>query len=573
MNKFFLLFCTSVILLSGCNLFETKQGENTVQPITDTSPKEKPIIKPFTKDSLSALLVAEFAERRGQFDLALENYVNQAQQTKDPKIAERAYQMASYLDNSKQQLDMALLWASIEPNNIDANRAAAIELAKNERGREATPYFEKVLASTEQLDFLDLTNSNLTQKARQEVIVSIDQLAIKHPSNAKITYTKAILLAENGAAEEALTTLQKLPTEQQKKNNVVLLKVFLLQSVGKPEEALALLDKEVKNRPENKKLRLSFAHRLISQGKLPEAKQQFLTLSKQYPEDEELRFALVLICLENQEWDEAISYLQTMLTNGINSDAIYYYLATAYNEKGDKDQALANYKQVTGGENYLAAIANTAKILFERNQMAEAQQLLSATRKNQPDLAIPLYLFEIEELQKLDKLPQAWQIINQAIKADPKNTSLLYSRALLAEQSNNLPQAEKDLRYIIRLEPNNDSAINALGYILTDRTTRYQEALTLIEHALKLNPENPAALDSLGWVKYKLGDLTAAKKYLQQAYDSYPDPDVAAHLGEVLWKKGEQQQAKDIWSKALKDNPTNKTLQKTIKRLTGAEEL
>lgn len=572
MNKFFLLFYASVILLSGCNLSETKQHKTTVQPKIEAA-EEKPITKPFTKDSLSALLLAEFAERRGQFDLALTNYISQAQQTQDPKVTERAYQMASYLNNSTQQLNMALLWASIEPHNIDANRAAAIELTKNERGSDAIPYFEKVLAHTEQLDFLDLANNNLTQKARQELIISINQLTIKQPNNVQLTYTKVILLADSGAAEEALTTLQKLPSEQQEKNNVVLLKVFLLQSVGKTDEAIALLDKEVKQCPENKKLRLSFTHRLISQGKLLEAEQQFLILSKQYPEDEELRFALVLISMENQQWDEAINYLQTMLANGITSDAVYYYLATAYNEKGDKQQALANYQQVTGGENYLGAIANTAKILFERNQINQAQQLLSFTRDNQPDLAVPLYLFEIEELQKLNKLPLAWQLINQAIKANPKNTNLLYSRALLAEQNNNLAQAEKDLRYIIQLEPNNDSAINALGYILTDRTTRYQEALILIERALKINPENPATLDSFGWVKYKLGDLDTAIKYLQHAYENYPDPDVAAHLGEALWKKGEQQQAKDIWSNALKDNPTNKTLQKTIKRLTGAEEL
>lgn len=572
MNKLLLSSCILLVLLTGCNLLETNHQKKDIQlaPVALTT---KPTVKPFPQDTLATLLIAEFAGKRGQFELALHNYVQQAEQTKDPKIAERAYQMASYLDDKAEQLAMALLWVSVAPNNIDANRAAAIELTTNERGREATPYFEKVLAHTEQLDFLELTDTALTNKARQEVILGIDQLLVSQPNKPQLIFTKALLQAENGLSEEALITLKRLPNNKKLDHNIVMLKVYLLQSIGDTDEALALLDKEVKNHPQNKRLRLNLAQRLISNGKIFEAKQQFLALAKQYPSDLEVRFALALVCLENKDWDEAIGYLRTLQDEGINPNAIYYYLASAYNEKGDKEQALANYRQVTGGENYLAATANTANILFERKQISEAQQLLAATRKKHPELATALYLFEVEQLQKGDQLAEAMQVINQALLADPQNITLLYSRAILAEQTNNLTRAEQDLRQIIKLDPNNDTAINALGYILTDRTTRYQEALILIRRALEINPDNPAALDSFGWVKYKLGDLTTAQNYLQQAYIINPDPEIAAHLGEVLWKKGQQQQAKTVWSQALTDNPTNKTLHTTIKRLTGAEEL
>lgn len=572
MNKLLLSSWVLLVFLTGCNLLETNHQKKDIQlsPVDLTA---KPAVKPFPEDTLATLLIAEFAEKRGQFELALHNYVQQAEQTKDPKVAERAYQMASYLNNKDEQLAMALLWVSVAPNNIDANRAAAIELTINERGREATPYFEKVLTHTEQLDFLELSNTILTNKARQEVIMGMDQLLATQPNNPQLIFTKSLLLAENGLSQEALTTLNRLPDNKRLDNDVVMLRVYLLQSVGKTDEALALLDKEVKNHPQNKKLRLNLAQRLISKGKVVEAKQQFLALAKQYPDDLDISFALALICLENKDWDEAIGYLRTLQNEGINPNAIYYYLASAYNEKGDKEQALVNYRLVTGGDNYLAATANIANILFERGQITEAQQLLATTRKKQPELAIALYLFEVEQLQKRDKFTEAMQIVNEALLADPKNIALLYSRAILAEQTNNLKRAEQDLRQIIKLDPNNDTAINALGYILTDRTTRYQEALILIQRALELNPNNPAALDSFGWVKYKLGDLATAEKYLQQAYDINPDPEIAAHLGEVLWKKGQQQQAKTVWSQALTDNPTNKTLHTTIKRLTGAEEL
>jgi Flp pilus assembly protein TadD len=116
-------------------------------------------------------------------------------------------------------------------------------------------------------------------------------------------------------------------------------------------------------------------------------------------------------------------------------------------------------------------------------------------------------------------------------------------------------------------------ALNALGYTLSDRTTRYAEAKALIEHAHQLNPEDPAVLDSLGWVNYRLGNLDEAERLLRQALERFPDHEVAAHLGEVLWAKGEQREARKIWGKALEQQPDSPVLRSTIKRLTGAETL
>lgn len=572
MNKLSLIPCVLIILLSSCKLLDSNKVAEKPQPIQQ-QPIIKPPVKPFTKDTLSSLLTGEFAERRGQFELALKNYVTQANKTKDPQIVERAYQIAHYLNSSPEQLDMAVLWVAISPNNIDANRAAALQLTKNERASEAIPYFEKVLTNTDQLDFLNIANSNLTKKARLEVINSLDRLLITHPNNAQLNYSKAVLLAETGANEQALTTLQNLPDKYQQQSPALSLKVYLLQSVGRPDDALDLLAKVAKENPTDKQLQLTYAHLLISQGKLVEAKQQFAAMMKQYPDDEELRFGYALICIENKEWDEAIDYLKQLIANGITTDVIYFYLATAYYEKGDKDAALESYALVTEGENYLVAVNNMAKILFEKKQITEAQQLLANARKQQPVFIIPLYLFETEELLNLNYTTQAWQLINKALQEHPNNTNLLYSRSLVAEKRNDITQAEQDLRQIIRLEPKNSSAINALGYILANRTSRYKEALQLIQQALKLDPASPAILDSLGWVNYRLGNLAEASKYLQQAYENYPDPEVAAHLGEVLWKQDKQQQAKNIWTEALTKDPQNQTIKETIRRLTGTKDL
>lgn len=573
MNKLIIIPWILLLLLSSCKHVDSK---NNVPALTSPPAKQSATpkaYKPFTKDTLNILLLAEFAEHRGLFELALNNYVSQANKTKDPYVIERAYQIAQYLNSNPQQLDMALLWVSKAPDNIEANRAAALELTKNERSQEASRYFLKVLTNTDQLDFLNIANNNLTKKARQYVIDSLNNLLTSHPNNAQLIYSKTVLLAENGAKEQALTTLQTLPRAQQQQSAIILLKVYLLQNIGKPEQALNFLGRHIKNDSTNKELRLTYIQQLISQGKLVEAKQQFAQLIKQFPEEEELRYGYALICIENKEWDEAINNLKQLIDEGIDSDNIYFYLAGAYDSKGDKDSAFYNYSLVKDGENQPLAIINSAKILFDKKKLVEASQLLTAARKQNPEYATPFYLFEIDELINHNSIKQAWQLVSKALADQPHNTGLIYGRALVAEKLNNVRQAEQDLRQVIKLEPNNATALNALGYILADKTSRYKEALALIQQALKIEPDNPLTLDSLGWVNYKLGNLGAAASTLQQAYAKRPDPEIAAHLGEILWQQGQQQQAKIIWSKALEENPTNETLSETIFRLTGNKDL
>jgi tetratricopeptide (TPR) repeat protein len=211
------------------------------------------------------------------------------------------------------------------------------------------------------------------------------------------------------------------------------------------------------------------------------------------------------------------------------------------------------------------------ELLVKAGRSAEAERVLASSRDSQPDYALQLYLIEIESLSKQQRFDAAWQRMAEALEQFPEDLNLIYTRAMLAEKRNDLELLEQDLRFILEREPDNSMALNALGYTLADRTTRYDEAKALIEQALRLDPQDPAILDSLGWVNYRLGNLDEAERLLRQALARFPDHEVAAHLGEVLWAQGKRREARKVWTTALKQQPDSILLRSTLLRLTGSE--
>jgi Flp pilus assembly protein TadD len=435
-------------------------------------------------------------------------------------------------------------------------------------------YMEKVLQGKgdTHFDFLALSAADTDQETRNGLMKSFDRLLQRHPNNSQLIFGKALLLQQDGDNKAALTLLEDHPPEEGE-IAPILLRARLLQVMNRGDEALPLLRKNIKKYPDDKRLRLTYARMLVEQDRMDDAKVEFSSLVQQYPEDDELRYSLALVCLEAKAWDEAKGYLEDLIARESHVDSAHLNLGRIAEERNDPQGALIEYAQVGPGNDYLPAQLRQADILMNNGKTAEAQSKLAAQRDEEPDYAIQLYLIEAETLSANKQDDKAWKVLQQALLQYPDDLNLLYTRAMLAEKRNDLGQMEKDLRLIIKRDPDNAMALNALGYTLSDRTTRYAEAKTLIEQAHQINPEDPAVLDSLGWVNYRLGNLDDAEKYLRQALERFPDHEVAAHLGEVLWAKGNQREAKQIWGKFLKDQPDSTILRSTIKRLTGSETL
>lgn len=421
-------------------------------------------------------------------------------------------------------------------------------------------------------DFLALSAAETDETTRAGLLKSFDRLLAKYPRNGQLLFGKALLLQQDGRADEALKLLERNPAAK-REVAPLLLRARLLQSQDRSAEALPLLEAGIRQHPEDRRLRLAHARLLVELDRLDQAKREFAELVTQFPDDDDLRFSLALVCLEAQAWREAQIYLKELLERGSHVDAAHLNLGRSYEELDQPEQALAEYAQVGPGTDYLAAQQRQAEILLGSGRIAEARQRLADARKRQSEYAVPLYLLEVEGLASADQTALADQTVQQALQQYPNDLNLLYVRSMLAEKRGDLGQLEADLRYIIAHDPDNAMALNALGYTLADRTPRLAEARQLIDKAHQLSPDDPAILDSMGWIRYRQGQLADAERYLRQAYERFPDAEVAAHLGEVLWAQGKRSEARKVWRVGLDADADDAILRSTLKRLTGSETL
>lgn len=519
------------------------------------------------QESVYPLLVAEFALRRRAYEVALDQYMEQSSLLEDAGVSAHTTHLAQFMQREPEALEAVQQWVELEPDNIEANNTLATLLVRRGRTVEAVPHVAVVARSGSQTSFPMLLNGfrQLTPEQQAELVDGINSLAQEFPDDPQLMLTQALIHEELGQNEQALAKLDQLFAIEPYQQQAVLLEAKLLVE-SNSKDPFKRMRKALAENPGDSRLRLQYA-RLLTRGDMDEARKQFEILSAQNPEDADLLFSLALINRETGDNLAAKAYLQQMVKLGEREDEAHYYLGRIAEDEGDLKGALYQYKQVASGRDFLPANSRIGRILMEAGQVEESHQYFSVLRDREPEQREPLYALEAELLNSND-LPEAGlAILNQGLSEFPDSTNLLYSRSMLAEQMGDLATMESDLRTILAKDPDNATALNALGYTLANRTDRYVEARDLIARALVLQPGEPAILDSMGWVLYRQGEYEEAVDYLRQAYDKFPDPEVAAHLGEVLWVSGDEAAAMEIWQAALLKDPDHEVLVTTIKRL------
>ena len=303
-------------------------------------------------------------------------------------------------------------------------------------------------------------------------------------------------------------------------------------------------------------------------NKIDQSRAVFQKIHAEDPENEEVIFALGLLAMEERNGELAKEYFSKLIVLGDRGKQASYFMGLAEELNEDIDAALIWYASVPAdSQRFNSAQTRYINLLADNGDLDKARLHLKLLRKEQPQRAIQYYLFEAQFLIERDQKQAAFDLYTEALKENPENFDLLHSRAMVAEPLNRLDILEKDLNTILAKDPNNHQALNALGYTLTDRTDRHQEALVMIKKAVEMKPDDPFYLDSLGWVYYRLGELEKAADYLRQAVVIRPDVELLAHLGEVLWQQGKYDEAKQVWQRALQKDASNKLLNDTMRRL------
>ena len=404
---------------------------------------------------------------------------------------------------------------------------------------EALPYLIVVQRETGDANFPVLLNGfkELDPAQRAELVRDTNRLATEFPQNTNLLLTQALIQADIGQLDSALDKLDTLLDLEPEQTTAILLEAKILadQNTAKP---YARLQQMLQNNPDENLLRLQYA-RLLTATDMPAAREQFEILSEQHPNDGDLLFSLALINHEIADPEAARAYLLQTIALGQRVDEAYYYLGRMAEEDNSTEEALSWYMQIGVGPEYLAANNRIGHILIEGDQLKRYHARFVEQRQEHPPLRDELYTLEAAILIEAGAQTAALQILNQALLETPSSISLRYERAMLNEQLNNLASMEQDLRTIIAADPDNTAALNALGYTLANRTTRYDEALHLISRALVLEPDEPAILDSMGWVMFRTEQYAASVNYLTRAYTGFPDAEVASHLGEALWAQGQ----------------------------------
>ncbi len=518
---------------------------------------------------LYRILSAEFAGQREQLPFAVAQYSKLAATTKDPALAERATKIALYARNSAAALAAAERWVGLTPNNLEARQIAAAMYVRDGKAAPAIEHLKYVLAhdhSAEGTKLKMIANLLGREKDKDTALAVMEQVLDKKIDDPDTLLVYAVLALRADKLEASRNAMAQLVAKADINPTIALAYVAALQKQGEITEALQFLEKALARTPQEFGLRLLYARLLAEANRFEEARVQFMRLSRQAPDSTDVLYALGLLNLQTNRLPAAEKNFTEMRRYPERKDDASFYLGQIAEVRKQPAAALRAYREVTAGASLFQAKVRMAVLYASQKKVTEAQAILAALNPDSDEQRRQAVLVEAEILAEQKDYAKAMAVFDKALNGT-YDTTLLYSRAMLAERMNRLDVLEADLREILKREPDNTDALNALGFTLADRTARYAEAHDLIKRALALIPDNFYVLDSMGWVLYRLGRLEEAVPYLQKARAQRDDPEVAAHLGEVLWVLGRRQDARAVWDSALEAHPEDQKILDAIKRL------
>lgn len=566
------LFAVGAALLTLLAAGSTTLTAPRANAATPASPDahERAAAPGFPPGVLGPLLIAEFEARRGGAEglrSATQAYIDTARATRDPDLAERATRLATRHNLHALAVDASALWRDLAGERSAAWQYHALALVRSGDLDGAAEALRHVARHPDESDgdSYDQIIAVVNQEQDPERRVRLMEAIADDSPESRFAFAR--VLARSGQFERGVEMLAILQREAPDEDRYVIAHALLLHGQGKSASALELIaERKQRGPPLGAALLETHAQLLDLAGRREEAAEEYARVLEHEPDDRRTRQALGRLLLEMERFREAREHFDRLRSWPETRDSAWYHLGWIDETLEEPEQAIEAYRRVRHEPYYLNARVRIAILLADLGRLAQARRHLASTWRRAEDEDVHLYLVEARLLSEAELYREAMGVFRDALDAYPGQTDLLYSRAMLAVQHDRLDVAEQDLRSIIAREPNHADALNALGYSLTDRTDRHGEAYELIRRALALEPNKYQIIDSMGWVLYRMGRLTEALEYLRRSYKMEPHPEVAAHLGEVLWMLGNHDEARDIWERALETDPDDKVLQETLHR-------
>jgi tetratricopeptide (TPR) repeat protein len=529
---------------------------------------------PLSSQIVFQVLAAEIALQRDQPAPAYQTYLALARDTHDPRMAQRAAEIAIGAQSPADALTAAQLWREYAPDSERAAQLDASLLVLSGKPEESAPLLAAELAKVPEQD-------------RGNAIVALQVLLSRGPNRVGGLQVLKDLLKNDLERPEAQLALgrQQLLADDQPGAHASFQRALKLKPDYLPaalalaqmgpdarNEAISTFESYVKQNPKSRDARLALAQLYLSSDRIDDAQKQFETMRANDARDPMPLMALGLIRIQQKQYDAAQKYLQqyaelTEKTPGADAGQAYIFLAQIAIEQKNEAQAAKWLDKVSpDSPRYVAARVTRAQLLAKNGKVDDARQMLAGLQSADPRAQALIVRTDASILFDAKRYPEAEAHLAAADEALPDDPEILYDYAMAAEKNAHYDLMESKLRQLIKEQPDNPQAYNALGYSLADRNQKLDEAEKLIEKASALAPNDAFIMDSLGWVKYRLGATTDAAKLLRRAFDLQPNAEIGAHLGEVLWKTGDQAKALAAWRDARKLEPNNDTLVNTLKR-------
>ena len=575
-RKKLILICQASIFAGSVsctsNTIDKPAGINEMESNTpeSTAESEKEIAYgSFTEEQLYQTIISELSAQRGDLKEAGDNYLDLAIETKDLSIIQRAIQFASVNNDVNALMQLGLLWSEVEPNNTRPHLMLSFQFLESGNYSQALSHMARILDLGDDFDFTALIakTATLDNSERERLITIVQSLVDEFHQQESLRLTLIQLFAQNQRMEDALSEMKILLKEFSPSPRVILLHAQILQSMSERNQAIQTLKSGLREFDQDRSLRLSLARLMIQNDEMEDAYDQFQALVEKDPEDWESLYSMSLLDLELEEYDRAIPILESLISVDERYDESQYYLGLIYEQTERYKKSIEHYRKVRSGTpNYLAAQQQATRHSIGLGDLDEAHSWLVRQANGQVRLEILFTTIESNLLIQADYDQEAKSLLDSALNRFPNEAELLFARVLWSDSQGDREGSERDLRQIIRMQPEDARALNHLGYMLADQTNRFEEALDLIERAIAISPDDPAIIDSLAWAQYKLGRYEDALANLRRAFSVFPDHEVASHLGEVLWQMGEQEKATEVWEEALKSRPDSQLIKAVIER-------